>query len=1195
MSYKINVAVHSLLVLLLLPLSVCAQKFPSVNIVSPSATALEKFVDFPTSMHTGVPDISIPIYTVTEGTLQLPVTLSYHASGLQVGEVASWVGAGWSLNAGGVVSRSVKGLPDESVDFDGDSFFSDGGYSSYFFFPGTAGEGTRYRKFAQGSKDSEPDLFTFSLPGYGGKFAFREDLTPVLFPEGDVKIETILKPGENTKSVSDYIQGFKITTPDGTKYYFGVTPQTDDVDPIEKSQVYTVNGGLSWSDVISSWHLYKIESADNQFDITLSYRAENFGYVTLSGNACLSDGCSELSASKLIMHGVAVQKINFTAGSIDFIATTDRLDLGNDQTNYWDNVNSSAKRLDEIRINSTQGAYCASFKFDYGYFVNTSQVPLVYELTQYQDAVGFTTDRKRLKLNSITESSCNSIVKKPPYSFTYYDEGSVPRRLTLAQDHWGFYNGKDENTTLVPSHENGFISVAGADRDPSWPAMQAGTLSSIQYPTGGRTLYTYEPNTAVVATNCGFADESLIYNVQAGMSNENSETVFYPDLTPSTRMAFVFELQAYGQGEGSGSGTIYLDGEPIAFAANQGTTKVTRILNPGTYSVSVSAGSDGGGGRGVVGSVSEGIYSCAATTSKQVGGLRTQKITKSGGSGSPDVTHWYAYDQGTLYSIPTYVLKMKHELLIGNASITSTMEGCVAFTPTDPSLRTFRSPVSTQPLQNVQGYHIGYKKVKETQADGGYTVYRYEGGNFDLPGGWIDLPEDVCVRRVDNEVCLPTDPKWPMAPPQFDFTRGKLRSVETFDKKNNKLKEVTTTEEYEKTNVGIFGVAAAIWGFGSSDGQALATHYELKSARLIKTTQVEKVFDGGKVFQTETSTFFDSDKHNMPTQKEVSSSNTVQNSKFLYVPDLTNCKVKVDASACATTYLVEANNLHIQYLANLADCKANICEESTFLPEIANQFPCGYDISELDNTKICMTARWKDYNYRLNFARQEYIGCINALDKGEQCITNGINNNADLGVKSLYLLEKQNRLELIESPSWDANVFQNSVYYDYKSDPANGGNVYLQNVYRADPNGSSFATASIQTGEIRRDSKYRTNPLYRYVYENGQPVEITDGGGITTSYIWGFDNTFPVVKGVGTAYGALKTSYQSNPANIQQDPNLANAQITVYNYGPMGQIISTTDANGQVLHYEYDELNRLIYIRDHQQNIVKAFEYGYRK
>lgn len=79
---------------------------------SPQAASFGKYVDVPVSAYTGTPNINIPIAAVRGRTLSLPISLSYHHKGLQVEGQASQVGLGWSLAAGGVISRSVKGEVD---------------------------------------------------------------------------------------------------------------------------------------------------------------------------------------------------------------------------------------------------------------------------------------------------------------------------------------------------------------------------------------------------------------------------------------------------------------------------------------------------------------------------------------------------------------------------------------------------------------------------------------------------------------------------------------------------------------------------------------------------------------------------------------------------------------------------------------------------------------------------------------------------------------------------------------------------------------------------------------------------------------------------------------------------------------------------------------------------------------------------
>ncbi|HYH55193.1 MAG TPA: hypothetical protein VD772_01195, partial [Anseongella sp.] len=80
---------------------------------SPTTSGLGRYGEVPVSLFTGIPEISVPIYEIKTRQLSLPVSLSYHAAGLRVEEMASWVGLNWSLNAGGVITRTVRGWPDD--------------------------------------------------------------------------------------------------------------------------------------------------------------------------------------------------------------------------------------------------------------------------------------------------------------------------------------------------------------------------------------------------------------------------------------------------------------------------------------------------------------------------------------------------------------------------------------------------------------------------------------------------------------------------------------------------------------------------------------------------------------------------------------------------------------------------------------------------------------------------------------------------------------------------------------------------------------------------------------------------------------------------------------------------------------------------------------------------------------------------
>src|SRR5437588_6721652 len=65
---------------------------------SPTAFHFLKYDQMPVSEYTGIPNIAIPIYQISEDGLSIPINLTYHAGGIRVNQEASWVGLGWDLN-----------------------------------------------------------------------------------------------------------------------------------------------------------------------------------------------------------------------------------------------------------------------------------------------------------------------------------------------------------------------------------------------------------------------------------------------------------------------------------------------------------------------------------------------------------------------------------------------------------------------------------------------------------------------------------------------------------------------------------------------------------------------------------------------------------------------------------------------------------------------------------------------------------------------------------------------------------------------------------------------------------------------------------------------------------------------------------------------------------------------------------------
>jgi len=151
---------------------------PKVVPPSPEATALFRFQDYPMDYSTGLPQISIPIYEVKSGSLSVPISISYHASGRRVMDEDGPISLGWSLNAGGIISRTIYG----NADFGTPNL---GTYLFPYLFNTTgltnANDITYLGKIMHYDNsdanllpwtESEYDVFSYSFGDNGGKFIF---------------------------------------------------------------------------------------------------------------------------------------------------------------------------------------------------------------------------------------------------------------------------------------------------------------------------------------------------------------------------------------------------------------------------------------------------------------------------------------------------------------------------------------------------------------------------------------------------------------------------------------------------------------------------------------------------------------------------------------------------------------------------------------------------------------------------------------------------------------------------------------------------------------------------------------------------------------------------------------------------------------------------------------------------------------
>ena len=474
------------------------------NVVPPSPTpaSLAKAVEVPVNLASGTPSIDIPLYTLQGKKLSLPISLSYHAGGIRVEETAGWAGLGWSLNAGGVITRTVRGLPDESpngfLNYDYQSSLGqstlDGinsnGYAASVTDLALEGIGL-------GRADSEPDIFTFSFPGGTGKIVFDNNGNSLLIPYQDIQVTPFFSNG------GEWI----LATSDGTRYFFG-SHETSNTNSECIGSDQPSSGQF-----VSSWYLTEIQSSDGSSILTFSYEPDIVEYdvrqsetvflpyyaqgtvestlgeqgaqgffssAQVSYNTSSSLGCYRLPSS--CVSEVFVEAKNLSEIESEyFIArffSSARSDL----------KNNTGKKLDSLTIISKHdGSALRKFEFQYDYFVSTESVP------------GAATPdylKKRLKLTGIKETGGDGDTSMPPYQFGYEESVQLPPRNSFAQDHWGFYNGEGDNETLIPKDFNFLqpLYAEGSNRNPNGLFSKAGSLTEIVYPASGKTSLEYEPH-----------------------------------------------------------------------------------------------------------------------------------------------------------------------------------------------------------------------------------------------------------------------------------------------------------------------------------------------------------------------------------------------------------------------------------------------------------------------------------------------------------------------------------------------------------------------------------------------------------------------------------------------------------------------------------------------------------------------------
>ncbi|GAA4235730.1 hypothetical protein GCM10022291_18420 [Postechiella marina] len=504
-----------------------AQELPEVIYPSPKAMDFEKYGNIPVSTYTGIPNISIPIYTIRQGDIQIPISLSYHASGIKVEPEAGEVGLGWVLNSGGIISRTIYGYND---------FVTGGGNGNHYhkrtdilditktesatgnrIFPPNHTTGGPV--FANNGSydisdflgeisgyDFEPDHYNYNFLGRSGRFVFSRDGTAHLSEKKELDIG--FKNGLNN-------EGFIIYDGKGFKYTFDV-----------QEKMHT--GGDPLSNHVMSWLLKEIESPTGD-KVTYNYSdLSNSSTITTVSLTQTSPEKSYLEVTPSAGNYALAQascnsgtERNYFTESIHQNRYLESIDFDNGRLVFeYDNtrIDNNGKKLDKIELYTKDalGQLSADpikeFELEYEYFDSVGGFNKSNETNYPGPTPSNDYNNKRLKLKEVIETG------KQPYIFSYvneYNANSFVGKGSFSKDYWDYYNASGAST-LIPVYagrnlidDEAYSVLPGADRRANPSVVSNFSLESITYPTGGKTEFEYESNTYDFENssgNIGFAN-----------------------------------------------------------------------------------------------------------------------------------------------------------------------------------------------------------------------------------------------------------------------------------------------------------------------------------------------------------------------------------------------------------------------------------------------------------------------------------------------------------------------------------------------------------------------------------------------------------------------------------------------------------------------------------------------------------------
>jgi hypothetical protein len=797
------------------------QYVPNIFPPAPSVANLMKFEEVPVNNYTGVPDISVPIVNISTQISDLPMNIAvkYHTYNAKSDSKAGEVGLGWSLLAGGSISRTVVGSPDEITVSLGPNKVKIGMYYDEYTTsipdkrnyshliidnPGQASQIMNINQFAFegyfGNKyDMQYDLYQYNFMNYTGRFIVKKvggALQAVKLDKNNLKIKVLHSTTVDTRKAFEPLS-FEITDDQGNIFVFDVVEKSTMTKFSSSTgllgDIFTDGSSLA-SNYNSAYHLSKIKKG-SQDAVRLQYgdpqeikTTDRMWYrntyltsidtqaLGILANKGALPRTNENHSTTIITQARSIKEIEVVdKGRINF-----EYEYGREDSNF--EPGSNQPKLSKIMVRSIDGKYNESYDFSY-----------VYKNKGIS---------KRLFLTAVEKKYEKDGSYQPDYKYTfdyYGDSGlmlpSYPE-LTAGDDQ--FFTCTDNlSFSKCPSTE---------------------VLRSVTYPTKGKSEFIYEPNTysykpqitpgeATGADEITNFDENPLnwdtYNTDVSFNNFNeykfafsliNETHVTIDVASAQIDPYGWLMKIYKK---EGSNYTYIQGADFGSAFDpdlQAPSSVQRLLPAGNYYFKLEKQAHNN-----VSSFSSNFH----TTYKEKNlnnykylydfrGIRIERInyysqvTGKISAGTPQRTVIFNYQSLHDPKKSTGALVSPPSITSYNESYKTVLEypfgqGLAAQSFSADLQRT--SGKNYLASQKTKGSDVGYQFVSVSETGNGKTVFQYtspiDKPNLFIPSG--------------------TPPFNPV--PNYDFMRGNLLNKKVYDKGGSLLSESKYTYNYSSETI----------------------------------------------------------------------------------------------------------------------------------------------------------------------------------------------------------------------------------------------------------------------------------------------------------------------------------------------------------------------------------------------------------